>query len=544
MENCYSRSVKVGRAAIAARRNLARLLLWMLVPLSSFAQEPRTAFPLEGIVRDPAGVTLADATVFAKSKSGDDVRKVLSSSDGRYLFSLPAGVYALSAIKAGFEASPIVDISIPENHKKIELKLGSAKGTGQGSTADSKLQFFDQPQFTVSGVTDTSNLGGHGSNVVLKARESLAKDAASLGKSPEAKSASDTAQEKSLREAQGRDPANIEGNQRLGKFLFDIGRSAEAIPYLERVLQSKPGDYTATYQLALANAHAGNLDRARSSTEALLSSRDTAELHHLLADIEEKAAHHLEAVRQYQKAAEMEPNEPYLFDWGSELLLHHAPEPAIDVFSRAHRAHPDSVRLLVGLGAAWFARGSYADAARTLCQASDLDPQDPSPYIFLGRMQRSEATVPKEVVGKLQRFVSLHPNSAEAQYFYAVALWKSRTSGTRDATAIEIESALRKAITVDPNFALAHFQLGVLHSEESNDAEAMKEYRRAVELDPQLEEAHYRLSRMYRKAGESDKAKEELHLYDQCVKESEQRAERERHEIPQFVYTLRDSQTR
>src|SRR2546430_13519862 len=42
----------------------------------------------------------------------------------------------------------------------------------------------------------------------------------------------------------------------------------------------------------------------------------------------------LEAVRQYQRAAELDASEPYLFDWGAELLLHHAPEPAIEVFSK------------------------------------------------------------------------------------------------------------------------------------------------------------------------------------------------------------------
>jgi hypothetical protein len=40
--------------------------------------------------------------------------------------------------------------------------------------------------------------------------------------------------------------------------------------------------------------------------------------------------------------------------------------------------------------------------------------------------------------------------------------------------------------------------------------------------------------------GESDKAKEELRRYTQLSKESAQQLDRERHEIKQFVYTLRD----
>jgi hypothetical protein len=55
-----------------------------------------------------------------------------------------------------------------------------------------------------------------------------------------------------------------------------------------------------------------------------------------------------------------------------------------------------------------------------------------------------------------------------------------------------------------------------------------------------MEEAHYRLAQAYRQIGEADKAKAELQIYDQMSKESAENSERERHEIRQFVYTLRD----
>jgi hypothetical protein len=55
-----------------------------------------------------------------------------------------------------------------------------------------------------------------------------------------------------------------------------------------------------------------------------------------------------------------------------------------------------------------------------------------------------------------------------------------------------------------------------------------------------MEEAHYRLAQVYRRAGDAAKAETELQIYDRIAKESAQKAERERHEIRQFVYTLRD----
>ena len=178
--------VNEGAKRCTGGRGRSLLVCWLILTLSAFGQEPRKVFSLQGIVRDPAGVAVANATVQARSEQRGDNVTGQSLSDGRYAFlDLPAGAYAVSAAKDGFEASPVTVVSLPaEKERTIELTLGSAKGAGKGSTASDKLQFFDQPQFTVSGVTDTSNLGGHGSNVVVKTREGLAKDAASLGKGP------------------------------------------------------------------------------------------------------------------------------------------------------------------------------------------------------------------------------------------------------------------------------------------------------------------------------------------------------------------------
>src|SRR5207302_3254566 len=126
---------------------------------------------------------------------------------------------------------------------------------------------------------------------------------------------------------------------------------------------------------------AGNYERARASIRSLLAARDTAELHQLLGDDEERLGDSLDAVREYQRAAEMNPSESDLFDWGAELLAHRAIDPAIQVFSKGNRLFPRSGRMLIGLGVAWYAQGSYDHAADCLCEAADLNPSDPTAYL-------------------------------------------------------------------------------------------------------------------------------------------------------------------
>ena len=74
-------------------------------------------------------------------------------------------------------------------------------------------------------------------------------------------------------------------------------------------------------------------------------------------------------------------------------------------------------------------------------------------------------------------------------------------------------------------------------------ARAVESYEAAIHTDPQLREAHYHLAQLYRRTGERAKAEQELAAYNRISREVLDQNEREAHEIPQFVYTLRDSKS-
>jgi tetratricopeptide (TPR) repeat protein len=200
--------------------------------------------------------------------------------------------------------------------------------------------------------------------------------------------------------------------------------------------------------------------------------------------------------------------------------------------------------MLLGLGAAWFALGNDENAVQQICLASDLNPSDPAPYLFLGKMQRAEKVPSEAAVEKLRRFVDLQPANPEANYYYAVALWKRRKQSPDSASVSQIENLLKAAAGLDPQYAAPHLQLGILHADAGNDSAAISDYERCIRLDPQMEEAHYRLAGAYRQLGQADKSKEQLQLYRQLSQASAQQADRARHEIRQFVYTLRDQPQR
>jgi tetratricopeptide (TPR) repeat protein len=507
------------------------------------AQTPQSHSSVRGTVHDSRGVPVEGATAHLCPQGARGDVTLRTDAKGAYRYeSLAAGEYTIRVEKSGYSDASFGPFALREGQNTtIELILTLPAEKSRGTTTEAP-QFFDQPQFTVAGVTDATNHGGHGSDAVSRTTQSLAHDVKSLDtEHADAALAAET--EASWRAALQRDPADFDANCHLGTMLASRGKPVDALPFLERAHQGRLDDYQSAHELAKAYAAVGRYQDARVVTEAALVNHDGADLHHLLADLDEKQQRPLQAVHEYQRAAELDPSEPNLFDWGTELLLHRTLQPAIEVFTRGHRLFPQSSRMLVGLGVAWYASGSRDQASNYVCQASDLNPADPNPYRVLGKMEIAETASSEAVAERLARFSQLQPTSAEANYYYAVALWKQNRTSKSTEVSRQVESLLEKARQLDPKLAAASLQLGVLFEERRNPDRAIEKYQEAITADPQLREAHYRLAQLYRRTGEKLKAEQELAAYNRISKEVTERNEREAHEIPQFVYTLRDSKS-
>ena len=526
-----------------------------LVLRGQSAQEQAAPAPgatLQGVVRDSDRRPVTGATVTLQGTDAPAVT-VRTDSAGAYRYSgVRQGSYTLRAEMIRYVAATVGPVTLARNESKtIDLTLESETASKAQNSSTEIPQFFDEPHFTVAGVTDSTNLGGHGSDTIVRNREAVAKVATSMGKqaliTPEF-NASNAAIEQSLRDAVERQPASFAANLQLGKVLVEDGKAREALAYLERASQLNPGDYDSAYELALARADTGDYEQARVGIRALLvkqdkSNQEKGEPHHLLAEVSEKLNDPLDAAKEYQRAAELNPSEPYLFDWGAELLLHHAAEPAAEVFTRGNRLFPHSARMLAGLGASWYAIGSYDQAAQRLCEASDLSPGDPNPYLLMGKMQAVETTPTEAITERLERFLRLQPENALANYYYAVSVWKRRRSPEDEENFARVKSLLEKAVQLDPTLGLGYLQLGILYSERKDFPNAVVAYQQAIAATPGLEEAHYRLAQIYRQTGQTVNAQTELQLYEKLSKEKAAEAERQRHEVQQFVYQLRDSTT-
>jgi Flp pilus assembly protein TadD len=479
---------------------LAALMISLpaLVFANGHSPQQSNAVTVEGTIRNEAGESVSQATVLLEEKGNSAPVVTKTNADGTFILSAAhAGTYTVRVEKAGFSTTVRDSLVLALGDKKhVDLVLQAPPAIKSGTSArpanasPGAMEFKDEPNFTVAGVTDWTNLGLHGSAASSRTSESLAKEMVTL-KSGEPETASPVAS----------------GKQ---------------------------------YALALAYIAKGDFAEGREQVRKELAIADNAEGHRLLGELDERLNDPLEAVREYEHAVRMDPSEQNYFEWGTELLLHRAGVPAAEVFTRGWNAHPKSARMLTGLGAALYSNGSNEEAARRLCEASDLQPDDPAPYLFLGKIEKTTPAPLPCSEQKLARFAREQPGNALANYYYGISLWKREKGAESSAGSKQAEALLNKAVAIDPKFDEAHLQLGILHSARGDFEQAIRDYKKAIELNPGFGEAHRQLGLAYERTGEKAKAEQEFQAYEQAEETEAAEIEKQRRELRQFLIILKD----
>jgi tetratricopeptide (TPR) repeat protein len=318
-------------------------------------------------------------------------------------------------------------------------------------------------------------------------------------------------------------PESFAAHYQLGEFYLQQKQLDAAIPHLEKAQALDATHYACRYDLALAYVLTGKAALARVQIAAALSLRETAELHALRGEVEESAGDVHAAAAAYHRAAALEPNEKHLLGLGNLLIKSSNYDEAKKFLDFGLQKYPRSAQLKVALGITEYSQGYFEKAVRTLCEAADLDPADARPYLFLGEMYGVAPTLADEITQRMAGFVKRHPQVAKAHYFYALNRWRGRRTGEEQAPLAEIEQSLLTAVRLDSKLTEAHFELGVLYSEQRRFPLAIKSLRQAVALQPDHNKAHYRLMQVYQRTGQKALAEKEMQIHKQ-LKETEARA--------------------
>jgi tetratricopeptide (TPR) repeat protein len=229
----------------------------------------------------------------------------------------------------------------------------------------------------------------------------------------------------------------------------------------------------------------------------------------VLGGVYEEAGKPLDAVKSFQKAAEMEPaNESYRFDYASELLAHLNFDAARLVAEPAVRDFPQSMRLNVALGVALYGLERFEVAQKMFLELARHFPDEDLPILYVELCAESTGGSLHEAKELLTASYQRHPDRFMAPYLLGrIAL--------QDSDASSALPLLQTSVKLRSDYAPSRLELGLALAQLGRTDEAVAQYLAALKLDPHSTECWYRLTLAYRKLGKSALASEaEKHFRD------------------------------
>jgi Flp pilus assembly protein TadD len=328
--------------------------------------------------------------------------------------------------------------------------------------------------------------------------------------------------------------------QQLAEVLISHGEFSEGVEELKRAAELDPGRADTVYNLALAQFKAGLPDAAVASAEKCKALGDTAELEDLLGDIQEARGDNLAAVRSYQAAVALAPNEEkYRLSLAVEFMRHQNFDAAKLVLKQAEEFQPKSWRIQLALGMIEHFAGSDDEASRILIHAAELAPEPELALRYVGDIQMDRPSGPDPAAVTLMcGYANLHPKAALSQYYCGALLFRRDYTAGDKAKADEILRRLNSAVALLPKNASPHCQLGKAYGWVEKWPQALRESEACARLDPNSAEAHYRLAQLYHRAGNEERSQEERELYEAASQRVADENERRDETMKTFLYTI------
>ena len=184
-------------------------------------------------------------------------------------------------------------------------------------------------------------------------------------------------------------------------------------------------------------------------------------------------------------------------DWGRDEL------------QRLARGDPQNPLYLYWLARLDYDAREYTTAISRLQRVLELDPNMMRAYNSLGLCYDSLGRF-DEAIQSFARAIELNRRQEQPSAWPSLNLVVSLISLNR---LDEAEVRLHEALSYNPKFPQAHYQLGRVLEKEGKLVEAIAPLQRAIELDPSYPEPHYTLGRIYQRQGKREEAQEQMEKF-------------------------------
>lgn len=320
-------------------------------------------------------------------------------------------------------------------------------------------------------------------------------------------------------------PPSAPAVSQVAAALASNGEYEAALPFFRRAAAANPGSPEA-HNLGLALLRANKLEEARQAMEDLERRAPTADGYDLLGSIREKQGDLSGASGAFAEAARMAPSDENIrVNYAAALANAGSLGQSAEEFAAAVKALPESLRLRLGLGSVLYLLGRYDEAATAMLEATHRSPKFAPAYNLLGRIYESAPSQQETISNSFRTYLQSSPPDAVAYIHYGNMLFLQAQNETGAQRFDQARQSIQRALTLDPQLASGHLQLGIILQTEGKWPEAVREYQRAAALTPKDANVRYRLGSAYQKQGDKARAKAELAIF-RRLKQDEKGQER------------------
>jgi tetratricopeptide (TPR) repeat protein len=332
--------------------------------------------------------------------------------------------------------------------------------------------------------------------------------------------------------------------QRLAELLISHGEFSEAVEEFRAAADLDPSRPESQFNLALVQFRAGLLDDALASADKCKELGDSAEIEDVLGDIQEARGDNLAAVKSYQAAVTLAPNEEkYRLSLAVEFIRHENFDAAKVVLKQTEGLQPQSWRIQVVLGMVEYFAGTDEEATRYLLRAADLAPEPESALKYLGDIQVDRASAPDpDAVARLCEYSDRQPKEGHMQFYCGALLFRRDSVSGDKSHSGEILRRLHASAGLLPKDASPHCQLGKAYRWLGQWQEALGESQICARMDPDSADAHYRLAQIYEHVGQREQKQKEIKLYEAASTRVADENARRAATMKTFLYNIQKEQ--
>lgn len=303
-------------------------------------------------------------------------------------------------------------------------------------------------------------------------------------------------------------PSDGEAYAHLGFLEARQEHYKEAILLYRKALALNPAMPGLRLNLGLAQFKAGEFKDAIQTFTPLLKSEPVAspEAQRLTAllGIAHYGAGEYAAAVSYLKTAAV--NDPQNLQF--RLLLAHSClqsrqfQCVLDTYREILTLNAESAEADMLAGEALDEMHNVGGAIEQFRAAVKADPREPNVHFGLGYLLWTQNQF-EEAAQEFEAELINVANHPQALAFLADSYMQLNRSG-------EAMPLIQKALEIDPNFARAHLDLGILYVDAGRQEDAIREFRLAAKLTPEDPSPHWRLARLYQSMGRKEEAATEF----------------------------------